>query len=57
MIKIDIPMPQSCGECFAFNREYRYCILFSYGIPARHDLWPYEKPDWCEIKEAEGGET
>lgn len=52
MVKIDIPMPRSCGECFAFNREYRYCILFSYGIPARHDLWPHEKPDWCEMKEA-----
>lgn len=53
MIKIDIPMPRSCSECFAFDREYCYCILFSNGIPARHDLWPYEKPDWCEMKEAE----
>lgn len=57
MVKIDIPMPRSCGECFAFNREYCYCILFSYGIPARHGLRPHEKPDWCEMKEAEGGET
>ena len=53
MIKIDIPMPRSCGECFAFNREYRYCRLFGYGIPTKYDLWSYEKPDWCEIKEAE----
>lgn len=52
MVKIDIPMPRSCRECFAFNREYCYCILFSYGIPARHVLLPNEKPDWCEMKEA-----
>lgn len=56
MIKIDIPMPRSCGECFAFNEEYCCCILFSYGIPARYNLCPYEKPDWCEMKETEESE-
>lgn len=56
MVKLNIPIPQSCGECFAFNSELCYCILFSYGIPARYDLRPYEKPDWCEMKEAEEDE-
>ena len=56
MVKIPIPMPRCCEECFAFNREYRYCMLFSYGIPSRHNLWPYEKPDWCEMKKAEEDE-
>ena len=44
-------MPKSCFECFAFNAENTYCALYSHGIPARHSLKPYEKPEWCELIE------
>ena len=44
-------MPKSCFACFAFNAENTYCALYSHGIPARHSLKPYEKPEWCELIE------
>lgn len=44
-------MPKSCFECFAYNADYTYCALYSYGIPARHSLKQYEKPEWCELIE------
>lgn len=60
MVKIDIPMPKSCGECFAYNSEMDYCNLFTYGIPARCNIsWNIlssERPEWCEMEEAEEGE-
>lgn len=48
----DIPFPKYCGECFAFDREYEYCQLYSYGVPARCDIYDTSiRPDWCELEE------
>ena len=52
-VLIDMDMPQSCAECFAYEREYNYCILYSQGIPNRYNCDPFKKPEWCDLKEAD----
>ena len=46
-ILIDIPMPNTCGECPCYNSEYDWCNAANHEIEV-----PHEKMEWCPLKEA-----
>ena len=51
MIQINIPMPSSCRDCLFRERDYGYCILFSYGVLDRNRIERFtERPPWCELE-------
>ena len=47
----DMKMPKRCLECPFYDNYNYYCILYSFGIPARYNRDGSTRPEWCEIKE------
>ena len=47
----DMKMPERCLECPFYDNYNYYCILYSFGIPARYNRDGSTRPEWCEIKE------
>lgn len=48
-IRIDIPMPEYCMVCFAYDREWGCCNIPDYDHIEIPD--PTEKAPWCPLKE------
>lgn len=44
-------MPERCLECPLYDNYNYYCILYSFGIPARYNRDGSTRPEWCELEE------
>ena len=46
----DMEMPERCLECPLYDNYNYYCILYSFGIPARYNQDGSTRPEWCELE-------
>ncbi len=45
-----IKIPESCLDCPIYDHYNYHCNLYGYGIPARYNYDPSERPEWCELE-------
>lgn len=57
MIKVDIPMPERCGVCFAMHTDEigleSWCGIDETARDLYTDDINTKRPDWCPLKEQE----